>query len=239
MPHQSQNDLPIKPGDTKLKLDGSDDIGNIPDVEGKLSETKVDLKKLYKTYYSASSTPEIVKFAATQYISVLGQGETAGTRFLEATEALCTVAYNIKAIAKAVGDDFGVPNLEGLWWVDDSNDALDIDRQLWHWKLLIRLPDQITLRLFQQGQINALKKKPNLRDIERVCLDHLPEVQAVQMLHVGPYSIEPETLKTMRRFMKDRNLKQSGLHHEVYLSDPRKTKPKSLKTILRLPVSST
>jgi hypothetical protein len=55
------------------------------------------------------------------------------------------------------------------------------------------------------------------------------------MLHVGPYSTEPATLKQIGKFMEDHQLKRNGLHHEVYLSDFRKTKPEKLKTILREP----
>jgi hypothetical protein len=55
-------------------------------------------------------------------------------------------------------------------------------------------------------------------------------------LHIGPYSTEPETINQMKEFITQNSMVENGLHHEIYLSDPRKTKPKKMKTILRQPI---
>lgn len=62
------------------------------------------------------------------------------------------------------------------------------------------------------------------------------EGKSVQMLHTGPFDNEVETLEIMRNFMEQQLLQKNGFHHEIYLSDFRKTAPAKLKTILREPV---
>jgi hypothetical protein len=59
-------------------------------------------------------------------------------------------------------------------------------------------------------------------------------------LHIGSYDEEAKTLKRMETFLAENNLQNDvndkRRHHEVYLSNPRKTEPSKLKTILRVPV---
>ena len=62
------------------------------------------------------------------------------------------------------------------------------------------------------------------------------ENKCVQIMHVGPYTAEPETIRKMKSFMKENDLGENGLHHEIYISDPRKTVPEKMKTILRQPI---
>ena len=64
----------------------------------------------------------------------------------------------------------------------------------------------------------------------------MKEGKCVQIMHIGPYSAEPETIERIKGFMKENNLVKNGLHHEIYLSDPRKVAPEKMKTILRQPV---
>jgi hypothetical protein len=56
------------------------------------------------------------------------------------------------------------------------------------------------------------------------------------MLHVGAYDREAETIEQMREFARGHGVSQSGRHHEIYLSDPRRVPPERLRTILRIPV---
>lgn len=165
----------------------------------------------------------------------MGTGEPGGKEFSQKVEALYPVAYGVKKICKAGNNDFAVPKLEGLWWVDGNRDARDISRNEWQWKLLIRVPEFVT-----QGDVTAAKKevikKKKLALAQEIHFERLENGRCVHLLHVGPYSDEPRSIDLMREFLKTNGLKASGLHHEIYLSDPRKTAPQKMKTVLRQPV---
>jgi hypothetical protein len=102
---------------------------------------KLDFAKEYKSYYKASKNPEVVEFGVAGYLSIRGKGEPAGEEFVNKVGALYPLAYGIKKICKEQGKDFGVPKLEGLWWVESDQPPLDVPRNEWHWRLLIRMPD--------------------------------------------------------------------------------------------------
>ncbi|MGV2806712.1 hypothetical protein GNF85_24575, partial [Clostridium perfringens] len=101
---------------------------------------KLDLAKSDKTYYTAGNTPELVQFAPLLYLSFEGQGAPESSLFEDATEALYTVAYGVKGHCKAEIQDFTVPKLEGQWWVNSERYGLEVPKEEWHWKLLIRMP---------------------------------------------------------------------------------------------------
>lgn len=199
---------------------------------------KLDLTKLYKNYYSASTTPQLIDFTEEgSYITITHQGSPDSAHFTNAVEALYTVGYAVKAIWKKQGRDFTVAKLEGLWWVDSDEDALDVPREQWRWKLMIRLPAYVTANDVEEARVVAAAKKEQLGVLlALLTFDTMKEGPSVQMLHVGPYATEPETLGQMHQYMKERGWVQGGLHHEIYLSDPRKSDPSTMSTILRLPV---
>jgi len=196
---------------------------------------KTDLVKQDKEYYSAKKKPEIREFSELNFLTILGKGEPAGIEFTEAIEALYPLAYGIKKNYKNQEMDFAVPKLEGLWWVNSKKNALEIPRSEWHWKLLIRMPDFVRAENFEQAKINVIKKK-GIEKIKEIQFEKITERKCVQIMHIGPYSSEPETINQLKEFMKKNGLVENGLHHEIYLSDPRKTAPEKMKTILRQPV---
>ncbi len=196
---------------------------------------KLDLVKEYKSYYKAGMNPEIVDFDEASYISIEGKGEPAGTEFVSKVEALYPLAYGIKKVYKEQGSDFGVPKLEGLWWVEGDVPALEIPRNEWHWKLLVRMPDFVTAEMVSSVQTEVAKKKKNTL-IQEISFERSSEGKCVQVMHVGPYSTEPGTINSLMAFISDNGLSVSGLHHEIYLSDPRKTEPLKMKTLIRYPV---
>lgn len=193
---------------------------------------KLDFKKAYKSYYSAKQTPELLTFEPIPYLMISGKGEPGGSEFQQATEALFPLAYGIKKICKLQGKDFGVPSLEGLWWTESNKPATEVPRSEWHWKLMIRMPDFADKEMFKTALAEVMKKKKNPL-LNNVSFEKLNEGKCVQILHIGAYSDEQPTIDLMYDFMKKQNLKHNGLHHEIYLSDPRKTKPELLKTIIR------
>jgi hypothetical protein len=188
--------------------------------------TKLDLVKEYKTYYTAKTNPELVEFNEIPFLTIAGKGEPGGEEFTSKVEALYSLAYGVKNIYKKQGKDFAVPKLEGLWWVNSDKPALEV---------LLRLPDFVTLEVFEKTREEVFKKK-HLELTKEIKFEEIKEGRSVQVMHLGPYSIESETIEKMRDFMKKNDLAENGLHHEIYLSDPRKMAPEKMKTILRQPV---
>ncbi len=203
---------------------------------------KLDLTKKYKSYYTAKTKPELINVEAAQFLSILGKGDPSGAEFGVSISALYTVAYVIKFMCKAEGNDFTVAKLEGLWWYDEekykdvtiSETPLQIPRSEWYYRLLIRLPEFVNAAHIAMGITTAIEKKQvaGAKDVE---LHLMGAHKAVQMMHIGPFDKESETLLQINEFMQANNLPRNGLHHEIYLSDFRKTAPDKLKTILREP----
>jgi hypothetical protein len=197
---------------------------------------KIDLVKNDKNYYSAKKTPDLREFNSLKYITILGKGEPAGVAFTNAIEALYPLAYGIRKIYKSQNIVFSVSKLEGLWWVESDQNALDVPRSEWYWKLLIRMPKPVEEQHFIEAK-NEVYKKKKIELIKDIQFEELNEGKCVQIMHVGPYSAEPESIQQMKEFMTENSLTEDGLHHEIYISDPRKTEPEKMKTILRQPVS--
>ena len=197
--------------------------------------TKLDLTKEYKTYYRAKTNPEVVEFGEIPFLTIEGKGEPGGREFTSTVEALYPLAYGVKNICKKQGKDFGVPKLEGLWWVESDRPALEVPREDWRWKLLIRLPDFVTSKMVEKARNEVFKKK-GIELVKEIKFEKIKEGKCIQILHIGPYSTEPESLAKMRKLMEQKNIVESGLHHEIYLSDPRKVTPEKMKTIIRQPV---
>ena len=204
---------------------------------------KIDLTKTHKQYFSAKATPEIVVFEQANYISIRGKGDPSGKEFSFNVEALFPVAYALKFDFKSKMKDFAVAKLEGLWWYDEKkythntmvNASYEIPRSEWEYRLLIMMPHFVKEEDFLKArEITFKKKKSEL--IHRVEFYPMIEGKCVQMLHVGPYSTEPETLRRMAEFIQENKLQRNGVHHEIYLSDFRKTPSEKLKTVLREPV---
>ncbi len=200
-----------------------------------MAATKLDLVKKYKTYYTAKIIPEVVEFDEISYLAIGGKGEPAGKEFISKVEALYPLAYGVKNLCKKQGNDFVVPKLEGLWWVESDKPASEVPREEWRWELLIRLPDFVTSEIVEKAKKEVFKKK-SIELVKEIEFEKITEGKCVQIMHIGPYSAEPETIERMKGFMKENNSVENGTHHEIYLSDPRKVAPEKMKTILRQPV---
>ncbi|HYG37647.1 MAG TPA: GyrI-like domain-containing protein [Cytophagales bacterium] len=204
---------------------------------------KVDLTKKYKSYFRAKAKPELVEIEEAQFLSILGKGDPSSKEFSDKIQALYSTAYAIKFVLKSKDQDFTVSKLEGLWWFDDekysgitiSEAPVKVPRSEWEYRLLIRMPDFVTNKEVQEGIQTVLAKK-QLQLANHIEFYKMREGKSVQMLHIGPFDKEPETLSQMNEFMKANNFAKNGLHHEIYLSDFNKTPAEKLKTILREPV---
>ena len=200
-----------------------------------VAAAKVDLYKELKSDYSTPKSPQIVEPTKGKYLAFEGQGEPGGESFQKAVGALYAVAWTIKMTRKfGGGEDFKVCALEGLWDIMDG-DQLIADRTLWRWKLLIRVPDFVSATELKSA-VKDLINKGKSDEIKSVKLIPLKEGPCVQMLHVGPYSESSTSIDRMKAFAAAQGLQLCGLHHEIYLSDPRRCAPERLRTIFRVPV---
>lgn len=200
------------------------------------TQEKLDLYKLNKTEYAATRKPALVELKPATYLAISGQGAPGGELFTASIGALYGVAFTIKMTRKFAGkQDYAVCKLEGQWWGSGAQNFATLPREQWLWKLLIRIPDFIGDQDLRAA-VAVLLKRGKGEDVKRVRLESLAEGRCVQMLHVGPYEKERETIAVMKAFGEKNQLEFYGKHHEIYLSDPRRVPPERLKTILRHPV---
>lgn len=198
---------------------------------------KLDLYREHKEEYVAPKTPVLVEAGPAQYLAVSGKGAPGGECFQSRVTALYAVAFTVKMTHKSAGKgDYKVCTLEGLWWDEmDRGDFSAVPLDQWCWKLLIRTPDFVTEDDLRKAR-DALRQKKKPPEFEEVTLETMEEGLCVQVLHVGPYSAEGKTVRAMHRFAEGEGLSFHGVHHEIYLSDPRRVAPEKLRTILRHPV---
>ncbi|WP_246127951.1 GyrI-like domain-containing protein [Amycolatopsis rhizosphaerae] len=205
---------------------------------------KYDVKKHHHELYAPPSKEfTVVEVPELRYIAIDGQGDpNTSPDYANAVEALYGVAYGLKfASKKTLGRDFAVGPLEGLWRADDPTAFLSRRKETWEWTMMINQPDWITEDMVRTAidevvKKNAAKKKDNaaLGDIR---LRAFAEGTCVQILHIGSYDDETPTLDRLHnRYLPDNGLTFNGDHHEIYLSDARRTAPAKMKTILRQPV---
>ena len=198
---------------------------------------KIDFRKILKPLYSPPPGEFVaVDVPALQFVKVDGQGDpNTSPAYRSAVEWLYAVSYAMKFAAKAVGKDYVVPPLEGLWWADDPKSFLTRAKDEWRWTMMIMAPDFVTQENFGDGLAKAAKKLG--QPPESLRLEPYAEGLSLQTLHIGSYDDEgPVLARLHREVMPARAMAFNGLHHEIYLSDPRKTEPARLKTILRQPV---
>jgi len=204
---------------------------------------KIDLKKEMKNLYTSSAKEvTLVEVPGMDFLMADGAGDpNTSPDFPAAVEALYSLAYTLKfMVKKGQGIDYAVLPLEGLWWAEDMEAfALEtMDKNRWQWTLMIRQPEVVNPELFGQALEQVKKKKP-LPYLARVRWESYAEGLSAQILHVGPFAEEHTTIKRIHDFVRDQGYRLAGKHHEIYLSDPRKTAPEKLKTIIRQPVKKT
>lgn len=199
---------------------------------------KVDYKKQLKEFYSSSAKHcSIVNLPKMNFLMVNGKGDpNHSPEFEEAINALFTVSYTIKfMIKKSLEFDYGVMPLEGLWWCDNMDEFTVENKENWQWKLLIMQPECVTKEIYEEAAKKVGCEK-ELVSINKLEFESYDEGLAVQMLHVGPFADEGPTVDKLHKFIMDNGYKMSRKHHEVYLSDTRRSNPQNWKTIIRQPV---
>lgn len=200
----------------------------------------IDLKKTLDAYQAKRGVIRLVEVPPMQYLMVDGAGDpNTAQAFTEATSALFPIAYGLKfASRRALGIDTVVMPLEGLWHAPDMESFTSRrDKAHWLWTLMIMVPDHVTREMFDQAKDAAARKKDPSPSLASVRLETLEEGLCVQTLHLGSYDEEGPVLDDLHhRFIPENGLRMTGLHHEIYFSDFRRTAPEKLRTILRQPV---
>ena len=177
-----------------------------------------------------------------QVVSVTGKGAPKDKEFQEAVPVLYGVAYTLKMglkfgkLPKPVKYfDYKVGALEALWWTEKGQ--FDINKpENWRWQVFLMVPAFVTPKLFEAARAQAREKHPEQR-YELAELTRMHEGRSIQVLHIGPYDQEQPTIEQLHQYAREHDLTISGKHHEIYLSDPRRTVPAKLKTVLRVPVT--
>jgi hypothetical protein len=201
-----------------------------------VSATKIDIIKAHAQEYVARRKPVLLDIAPATYVTIDGQGAPGGPEFEARIGALYGMAYTIKMTRKFNGEqDYTIGKLEAQWWADNAECFSAVPRESWRWKLLIRTPEFVEKAELVKAR-DTLRKRGKAPEAAEVRLESLAEGKCVQMLHVGPYDHEHETVALMKEFAEGKGFRFHGLHHEIYLSDPRRIPPERLKTILRHPL---
>ncbi|MBE7699962.1 GyrI-like domain-containing protein [Oerskovia sp. Sa1BUA8] len=199
---------------------------------------KVDLRAVHRELYSPPREFVRVVVPPLRYLQIDGEGDpNTAPAHTEAVEALFPLAYAVKfASKKDLGRDYVVGPLEGLWTAEDPGTFVRREKDAWSWTLMILQPDWLT-DAFVADVARATRRKKGLPALDRVRFVTYDEGDSVQVLHVGSYDDEAPTLARLHdEYLPAHGLTFNGPHHEIYLSDVRRTAPEKLRTVLRQPV---
>ena len=204
-----------------------------------------DYKKEYREFYMPKDRPSIISVPKMNYIAVRGSGDPnrEDGEYKKAIGLLYAVAFTIKMSKKGNHKiegyfDYVVPPLEGFWW-QNHTEGIDYSRKEdFQWISVIRLPDFVAEDDLGWALQEASDKKK--QDFSKVEFLSLEEGLCVQCMHIGPYDEEPSTIQRMHTFLEQEgcevDFSEKRLHHEIYLSDARKTVPEKRRTVIRHPI---
>ena len=204
-----------------------------------------DYKKEYKEFYLPKKKPEIVTVPKMNYIAVKGCGDPnkEDGEYKNSISILYALAFTIK-MSKLTDYriegyfDYVVPPLEGFWW---QQGVMQIDysrKDAFQWISVIRLPDFVSEKDFNWAK-QQVKTKKGI-DCSNAKFLTIEEGLCVQIMHIGSYDDEPDTITLMDQFIKENgyinDFSNTRMHHEIYLSDARRVAPEKLKTVIRHPI---
>lgn len=199
--------------------------------------TAIDLKRTLRGYAAKAGRIDVLTLEPRAYLCIDGAGDpNSSTRFAEATAALFQVSYALKFASKEEGTDYVVPPLEGQWWADDlASFTARRDKERWQWTLLVHVPGWLDELAFLEARDRATAKanrSPAMPDVRYAVID---EGLVAQTLHVGPFDDEGPTIQSLHESVAAAH-ELRGRHHEIYLSDLRRTAPERWRTIVRQPI---
>lgn len=201
--------------------------------------TKIDLKKEMKQLYAPSAKEtSVLEVPPMSYLMIDGVGDpNTSKEYMDSIEALYAVSYTLKFMAKKSDNpiDYVVMPLEGLWWADDMDEFSVENKNTWKWTSMIMQPSFVTKAMVSQA-LEQVEKKKELAGLSRIRFEKFEEGLSAQIMHIGPYATETPTVSNLHKSIEDNGYSLRGKHHEIYLSDPRKSAPERLKTIIRQPI---
>lgn len=199
--------------------------------------TKIDSKRALGTLYRPARTPEFVDVPEMTFLMIDGAGDpNKSAAFEDAIGALYSASFTAKFMLREhMGIDYMVMPLEGLWWSDDPVNFQIGNTAEWKWTMMIAQPDSLTPELFDAVIAKASLKTPT-DAIANLRLERFNEGRCAQLMHIGPYDTEGPSIALLHDFVADHGYLIHGKHHEIYLGDPRRSAPETLRTVLRQPV---
>jgi hypothetical protein len=202
--------------------------------------TKVDFKRELRELYAPRREPSLVEVPELAFLMVDGHGDpNTAAAYRDAIETLYAVAYTAKFTVRQApnGVDFGVMPLEGLWWAPQMSKFTTEDKSAWSWTAMIMQPAPVTAEIVEAARDKVAAKKA-LPALELLRFEPWREGLAAQLMHLGPYADEGPTIKRLHAFIAEQGYEPTGKHHEIYLSDPNRSAPEKLRTVIRQPVAS-
>src|SRR5215469_11754244 len=205
----------------------------------------MDYKKEYKDLYLPKTKPMVINVPEMCFVAVEGKGDpnVKDGEYQKAIGILYGIQYTIKMSKMGNNKldgyfEYVVPPLEGLWWLDNNEWIFKKDKSKFNWISIIRLPEFVNKDIFKWACDEVAKKKNIEAKIAKYI--KIKEGLCVQCMHIGSYDDEPKTIKLIDEYIEENNLEndinEKRRHHEIYLSDPRKTETSKLKTVIRIPV---
>lgn len=198
-------------------------------------DLRLELKHLYRPPHNAVVTVDV---PTMRFLMVDGHGDPSHSLdYAEAVEALFSVSYTAKFATKrgATAVDYSVMPLEGLWWADDWSSFTSQDRAAWRWTMMMMQPDFVSNDVVHQA-IDQVRAKKRLKAVELLRFEAFSEGLSAQTMHIGPFSEEGPTIERVHRHIASTS-KLRGKHHEIYLSDIRRSAPSNWKTVIRQPMT--
>jgi hypothetical protein len=200
---------------------------------------KVDLKKEWKPYYGPSAQKiSFVDVPMFSFLSIEGiDARPDSPDFTGAIQALFSLSYKVKfASKKQLGRDYAVMPLEAFWWADDMDEFVKGNKEKWRWTLLIRQPEWIDGDFIDSVRSGLKDADRESGHMDRLVLEEITEGPSAQILYIGPFSEEGPTIERLHEAIKEKGGRVDPIlhkHHEIYLSDFRKTAPEKLRTVIR------
>lgn len=199
---------------------------------------KPDPREELRHLYSASTAKaSLIEVPPLNFIMIDGAGDpNSSTEYQDAVQVLFSLSYTLKFRVKAaMGINYAVMPLEGLWWSEEPAGFRMGDKSGWRWTAMMLQPACITPELVA-GAKEELRRKKDLPALDKVRFETFHEGLCAQIMHIGPYDAEGPTIARLHAFIAENGCEPWGKHHEIYMSDPRRSAPEKWKTILRQPV---
>lgn len=206
-----------------------------------MESEKFDITQIYPKLYGAKQgVVEVIDVPMLRILAISGEGDPKGPSFQQSVEALYSVVYSILGMPKSGVQiegfvDFKVSPLEVLWSMRGGQ-AMDFSKKdELLWEIFVVVPGFVNQKLVNMAVLKAKEHKENDK-YESLHISSLQEKKSAQILHVGSYTTEAKDIESLHKSIKRRGYKPSARHHEIYLSDPTRTKTGRLKTIIRQPI---